>query len=411
MDEDIENNKKNSGEITGSDKDTSVNEEIENSNQENSNMNNNPNLNQFGDSNQNPRSNDQLNSQQPNPQQQYQQPNPQQQYQQHQHPNQQYNQQRNPNQNQQYKQRLTRQQYQQLSPEQKKQYNKQLDQQFRPSRKKRPKQKTKQQNVQTNQNKSNVDDTEIGKIFKKGVFGAKKLYERETKDFFEKSNEFLDDTIDNIENGEPVIQKQVKGIVDNNFNNETEDITNVNNKDNNQRPPSGVSNRNGNQRSPVGVNSRNGNQRSPVGVSNRNGNQRPSTNLKNQNSNATQIMNITIDDFSFLDDYLLDDEEIIKSYQFFKDAIVLTNHGIYKINIKKADSKIYGVLFYPRKTIQAIFFQTNDSSSQSIIKIGVNCIINNVKIPNKPIELMISDKQVTEAKQFVKLVKEHYLIS
>lgn len=118
-------------------------------------------------------------------------------------------------------------------------------------------------------------------------------------------------------------------------------------------------------------------------------------------------------DTAIVEEYLAPNEEIIQSFHFLRDAVILTNLGIYDIDVQGLSGKKMQVKFYPKETIKTIAFETAGSFDLDVdIKIGVS----NNPVPlieggamNMPIEFKVPTDQAEEAKQIVHLVKEHYL--
>ena len=114
-----------------------------------------------------------------------------------------------------------------------------------------------------------------------------------------------------------------------------------------------------------------------------------------------------------ISDYLLDDENIIMSFKFVRDSIVLTNYGIYTLDVQGVSGKKVEVKFFPGKNIKSISFESASTFDLDVdIKISVdgNTAINQNGIPyNAPISFKVPRNQSDEAKEIVKLVKKHYL--
>ena len=112
-------------------------------------------------------------------------------------------------------------------------------------------------------------------------------------------------------------------------------------------------------------------------------------------------------------DYLLDDENVIIGFTFIRDSIVLTNYGIYTLDVQGISGKKVEVKFFPGKNIKSISFESASTFDLDVdIKISVdgNTAINQNGIPyNAPISFKVPKKQAEEAREIVKLVKMHYL--
>ena len=114
-----------------------------------------------------------------------------------------------------------------------------------------------------------------------------------------------------------------------------------------------------------------------------------------------------------ISDYLLDDENVIMAFTFIRDSIVLTNYGIYTLDVQGLSGKKVEVKFFPGKNIKSISFESASTFDLDVdIKISVdgNSAMNQNGIPyNAPISFKVPRKQAEEAREIVKLVKKHYL--
>lgn len=114
-----------------------------------------------------------------------------------------------------------------------------------------------------------------------------------------------------------------------------------------------------------------------------------------------------------ISDYLLDDENVIMAFTFVRDSVVLTNYGIYTLDVQGVSGKKVEVKFFPGKNIKSISFESASTFDLDVdIKISVdgNSAINQNDIPyNAPISFKVPKKQAQEAREIVKLVKKHYL--
>lgn len=114
-----------------------------------------------------------------------------------------------------------------------------------------------------------------------------------------------------------------------------------------------------------------------------------------------------------ISDYLLDDENVIMAFTFVRDSVVLTNYGIYTLDVQGVSGKKVEVKFCPGKNIKSISFESASTFDLDVdIKISVdgNSAINQNGIPyNAPISFKVPKKQAQEAREIVKLVKKHYL--
>lgn len=114
-----------------------------------------------------------------------------------------------------------------------------------------------------------------------------------------------------------------------------------------------------------------------------------------------------------ISDYLLDDENVIMAFTFVRDSIVLTNYGIYTLDVQGLSGKKVEVKFFPGKNIKSISFESASTFDLDVdIKISVdgNSAINQNGVSyNAPISFKVPRKQAEEAREIVKLVKKHYL--
>lgn len=112
-------------------------------------------------------------------------------------------------------------------------------------------------------------------------------------------------------------------------------------------------------------------------------------------------------------DYLIDGEEVIQAFTFIRDSIILSNYGIYLVDVQGVSGKKVEVKFFPSKNVKSISFESASTFDLDVdIKIGVdgNSTMDQNGIPyNAPISFKVPKTQAQEAKQIVKLVKKHYL--
>lgn len=112
-------------------------------------------------------------------------------------------------------------------------------------------------------------------------------------------------------------------------------------------------------------------------------------------------------------DYLFDNEYVIQSFQFLRDSIVLTNLGIYIINVQGVTGKKREVKFFPKKTIKTISYESAGTFDIEVdIKIGVDnnpIVLMEGGSMSAPISFKVPSGQATEAKEIVMLVKKYYL--
>ncbi|CEK30177.1 Protein of unknown function (DUF1696) [[Clostridium] sordellii] len=112
-------------------------------------------------------------------------------------------------------------------------------------------------------------------------------------------------------------------------------------------------------------------------------------------------------------DYLIDGEEVIQAFTFIRDSIILSNYGIYLVDVQGVSGKKVEVKFFPSKNVKSISFESASTFDLDVdIKIGVdgNSTMGQNGIQyNAPISFKVPKTQAQEAKQIVKLVKKHYL--
>lgn len=118
-------------------------------------------------------------------------------------------------------------------------------------------------------------------------------------------------------------------------------------------------------------------------------------------------------DLKYVQDYIFEGEEVITSYQFFRDSIVLTTLGIYQVDVQGMTGKKVEVKFFPKKNIKSVSFETAGNFDLDVdIKIGVdgNTVMGSSgAYYSAPISFKVPKKQADEAKEVVNLVKRHYL--
>lgn len=119
-------------------------------------------------------------------------------------------------------------------------------------------------------------------------------------------------------------------------------------------------------------------------------------------------------DTSTVEEFLFPGEEIIQSFHFLRDFIVLTNLGIYVVDVQGLSGSKVETKFFPKKTIKTIAFETAGTLDMDVdIKIGVDnnpVVLMEGGSVNVPIEFKVPKAQAEEAKEIIRLVKEHYLL-
>ncbi|WP_299524864.1 PH domain-containing protein [uncultured Methanobrevibacter sp.] len=118
-------------------------------------------------------------------------------------------------------------------------------------------------------------------------------------------------------------------------------------------------------------------------------------------------------DKDYVSEFFFEDEEVIQSYQFIRDQIILTNYGIYEVDVQGITGKKVEVKFFPRDTIKTISFETAGTLDMDVdIKIGVshNTVVTAEGAAySAPLSFKVPESQAEEAKEIVHLVKAHYL--
>src|SRR5699024_3516095 len=98
-----------------------------------------------------------------------------------------------------------------------------------------------------------------------------------------------------------------------------------------------------------------------------------------------------------ISDYLLDDKNVIMAFTFVRDSIVLTNYGIYTLDVQGLSGKKVEVKFFPGKNIKSISFESASTFDLDVdIKISVdgNSAINQNGIHyNAPISFKRSEER------------------
>jgi hypothetical protein len=118
-------------------------------------------------------------------------------------------------------------------------------------------------------------------------------------------------------------------------------------------------------------------------------------------------------DLKYVQEYFFEEEEVLSSYQFIRDSIVLTNLGIYLVDVQGLTGKKVEVKFFPKKNIKSISYETAGSFDLDVdIKIGVdgNTVMGaQGAYYSAPISFKVPKKQAEQAKEIIALVKKNYL--
>lgn len=118
-------------------------------------------------------------------------------------------------------------------------------------------------------------------------------------------------------------------------------------------------------------------------------------------------------DLKYVQDFLFDGEEVLSSYQFIRDSIILTNLGFYLVDVQGITGKKVEVKFFPAKNVKSVSYETAGNFDLDVdIKIGVDG--NTVMGPqgayySAPISFKVPSKQAKQAKEIISLVKKYYL--
>lgn len=118
-------------------------------------------------------------------------------------------------------------------------------------------------------------------------------------------------------------------------------------------------------------------------------------------------------DLSYVQDFFSENEQVISSYQFVRDSIILTNLGIYMVDVQGVTGKKIEVKFFPKKAIKTVSYETAGNFDLDVdIKIGVEGntqVTQNGAAYSAPISFKVPKAQAAQAKQVINLVKKNYL--
>lgn len=114
-----------------------------------------------------------------------------------------------------------------------------------------------------------------------------------------------------------------------------------------------------------------------------------------------------------IQEFLIEGEEIIASFKFIRDSIVLTNLGIYMIDVQGMTGKKIETKFFPAKNVKSVSFESVGNFDLDVdVKIGVegNTVFTQGGVPyNAPISFKVPSAQSSQAKEIIALVKKNYL--
>lgn len=117
------------------------------------------------------------------------------------------------------------------------------------------------------------------------------------------------------------------------------------------------------------------------------------------------------EDVDYVKRYFSEGEEVIQSFHFFRDALVLTNYGLYFMDVQGLTGKKVEVRFVPKTDIANVSFETAGRLDFDVdIKIGLKYGFLSKNVTIKAFHFKVPKKQSEEAEQIVKLVKKHYLL-
>lgn len=117
-------------------------------------------------------------------------------------------------------------------------------------------------------------------------------------------------------------------------------------------------------------------------------------------------------DVDYVQQYFSEGEEVIQSFHFIRDALILTNYGIYFMDVQGLTGKKVEVRFVPKTDIANVSFETVGRLDFDVdIKIGLKYGFLGKNLTIKAFHFKVPKSQSEEAQQIVKLVKTHYLLA
>lgn len=118
------------------------------------------------------------------------------------------------------------------------------------------------------------------------------------------------------------------------------------------------------------------------------------------------------EEVDYVKQYFSEGEEVIQSFHFFRDELILTNFGIYFMDVQGLTGKKVEVRFVPKSDIANVSFETAGRLDFDVdIKIGLKYgFLGNKTAMIKAFHFKVPKAQTEEAQEIVKLVKTHYLI-
>ena len=118
------------------------------------------------------------------------------------------------------------------------------------------------------------------------------------------------------------------------------------------------------------------------------------------------------EEVDYVRQYFSEGEEVIQSSHFFRDELILTNFGIYFMDVQGLTGKKVEVRFVPKSDIANVSFETAGRLDFDVdIKIGLKYGFISKNHTIKAFHFKVPKAQTEEAQQIVKLVKTHYLLN
>ena len=118
------------------------------------------------------------------------------------------------------------------------------------------------------------------------------------------------------------------------------------------------------------------------------------------------------EEVDYVKQYFSEGEEVIQSFHFFRDELILTNFGIYFMDVQGLTGKKVEVRFVPKTDNANVSFETAGRLDFDVdIKIGLKYgFLGNKTAMIKAFHFKVPKAQTEEAQEIIKLVKTHYLI-
>ncbi|OON95194.1 MAG: hypothetical protein ATN36_08860 [Epulopiscium sp. Nele67-Bin005] len=116
---------------------------------------------------------------------------------------------------------------------------------------------------------------------------------------------------------------------------------------------------------------------------------------------------------ALIEEYFLDDEVVLASFQYIRDMIIFTNLGIYLVDVQGITGRKIEVLFIPKRAVKSVAFETAGTVDlDSDVKLHVEGHFKkdeNGKFVLMPILFKVPRQQQDKTKQIVNIVKTYYL--